>query len=224
MHWGPDAHEKEHLVIDPYNITRYDRTPKELEELFIFCVCVAGKNAITTARAVQRFLTSRDFRPRTVQSPFYLVRHLARTGKLEAAIQDAGMGQWTRIAKALSQAASSGIDLARCTVSDLEKINGVGRKTSRFFIVHSRMGARHAIMDVHILRWMRDRGHEVPKGTPNKREYERLERLFLEECDARGVAPSTLDLQIWSEYRDASLEKRKWAKHVTARKIRRAAA
>lgn len=74
----------------------------------------------------------------------------------------------------------------------------MGLKTSRFFLVHSRPNVRVAVLDTHILQWMKDEGYDVPRQTPtNKKKYREIEDKFLAECDKRGVSPAQLDLEIW---------------------------
>jgi thermostable 8-oxoguanine DNA glycosylase len=113
----------------------------------------------------------------------------------------AKVGQYKRIYRALRDLAESGIDLKTCTVEDLEAIHGIGPKTSRFIIMHSRPKQRLATLDTHILRWMRDQGIDTPKATPQSRKlYQKLEQKFLTLCDKCGMIPSQLDLKIWKQY------------------------
>jgi thermostable 8-oxoguanine DNA glycosylase len=82
-------------------------------------------------------------------------------------------------------------------VEELEKIPGLGLKTSRFFLLHSRKDQQVAVLDTHILRWMRSRGWKAPKATPPLKKYKELEVAFLMECVWSGMTPATLDLFIW---------------------------
>lgn len=43
-------------MVDPFDITKYNRTQAELEELLLFCISVAGKNARVTSHNLERFL------------------------------------------------------------------------------------------------------------------------------------------------------------------------
>lgn len=73
-------------------------------------------------------------------------------------------------------------------------------KTSRFFVMHTRRNAtEYACLDTHILRWLGNKGHEVPKTTPSGQKYLDLEKLFLDYANDMGMMPATLDLQIWNE-------------------------
>lgn len=91
-------------------------------------------------------------------------------------------------------------EIRNYTVEDLEQIHGVGMKTSRFFVVHSRPDQRYTILDTHILKWLGKQGYNVPKSTPPRKRYLELEKTFLDECDKRNRNPAELDLEIWNEY------------------------
>ena len=92
------------------------------------------------------------------------------------------------------------IDLSECGPIELEKIPGVGMKTSRFFILHSRDTKNIAVLDVHILKFLGSLGHKVPKTTPNKNQYNYLEQKFLEHCRTNNLHPAKADLEIWKFY------------------------
>jgi hypothetical protein len=43
------------MTVDPYNITKYNRTEAELECFLLFCIVVAGKTAYIQARKLDEF-------------------------------------------------------------------------------------------------------------------------------------------------------------------------
>ena len=109
--------------------------------------------------------------------------------------------RYKRIYRAFVELIESGIDLKTCTVEELESIYGIGPKTARFIIMHSRPNQRLATLDTHILRWMRDQGIDAPKATPQSQKiYKKLEDKFLTLCDNCAILPSQLDLKIWKQY------------------------
>ena len=61
-------------LIDPKDITNYNRTDVELESFWIFCILVAGKNSDTTARLVTKLLKNRGDK-----TPFEFIRSLKLT-------------------------------------------------------------------------------------------------------------------------------------------------
>ena len=186
--------------INPKKITDFNRTKADLELFAVFAVCVAGKNAQQTADKVND--NFRDVATPTKQlTPFEAIKNLVNIKVFVAYLKMAKMGQYRRIYRALRDLAESGIDLKTCTVEELEAIHGIGPKTSRFIIMHSRPNQRLATLDTHILRWMRDQGIETPKATPqSKKLYKELEDKFLTLCDKRAILPSQLDLKIWKQY------------------------
>ena len=187
-------------LINPKKITDFNRTKADLELFAIFAVCVAGKKSQQTADKVNDHFRDTET-PTKRLTPFETIKSLVKIRVFGAYLQMAKVGQYKRIYRALRDLAESGIDLKTCTVEDLEAIHGIGPKTSRFIIMHSRPKQRLATLDTHILRWMRDQGIETPKATPQSRKlYQKLEQKFLTLCDKCGMIPSQLDLKIWKQY------------------------
>jgi len=187
-------------LINPKKITNFNRTKADLELFAIFAVCVAGKKSQQTADKVNEHF--RDVQTPTKQlTPFETIKSLIGANIFGGYLQHARFGQYKRIYRALRDLAESGLDLKTCSVEDLEAIHGIGPKTSRFIIMHSRPNQRLATLDTHILRWMRDQGINTPKATPqSKKLYKELEQKFLTLCDKCAILPSQLDLKIWKQY------------------------
>jgi len=187
-------------LINPKKITDFNRTKADLELFAIFAVCVAGKKSQQTADKVNEHF--RDVQTPTKQlTPFETIKSLIGANIFGGYLQHARFGQYKRIYRALRDLAESGLDLKTCSVEDLEAIHGIGPKTSRFIIMHSRPNQRLATLDTHILRWMRDQGINTPKATPqSKKLYKELEQKFLTLCDKCAILPSQLDLKIWKKY------------------------
>lgn len=166
----------------------------ELEYKAVYALIVAGKSAKFAQRVMERFRAEG-------QHLFNLIRHLSDSGKLRLKLKECRSGNYTKLCRALPLLAKlTPQQLASCSPGDLERIPGIGPKTSRFFILWTRSNARVAALDVHILRWLRQRGHDAPRTTPaNRKTYARLEAVFLQEADARGVSPRDLDYAIWQE-------------------------
>ena len=95
------------------------------------------------------------------------------------------------------------LDLETCTLDDLLAIHGVGNKTARFFLLHTRQGCDYAVLDTHILAWMRDNGVEdAPNNTPtNSKKYKQLEKKFryLSRLRYPYLSDAQIDLLIWSD-------------------------
>jgi len=45
-------------MINPFDVTNFNRNDEELQEFLIFCLFVAGKNALQTAGKVDSFVKS----------------------------------------------------------------------------------------------------------------------------------------------------------------------
>jgi thermostable 8-oxoguanine DNA glycosylase len=181
------------MTVEPRNITNFQRSEYELQEFLLFCVAVAGKSSDMQARKLDIFLA-----PHSIL-PFERINRLVAQGNFMDVLMQSKIGQYKRISKAWTNLAKSGLDLRTCTVEELEKIEGFGCKTSRFFLMHSRPNQEVAVLDTHILRWMRGKGWKAPKSTPPLKKYKELEVAFLMECVWAGMTPATLDLFIWKQ-------------------------
>ncbi len=213
-------------MVDPINFTNYNRTDNELEEAIIFGLLVAGKTALTTSRMLDALL--KDFN-HIGDSPFEILRHfeLDRIPKLSVVLKDYGFGCYNMKAKGLYELVRADLNLRTCTIDDLEKIRGIGMKTSRLFVLHTREDAQCIPLDVHILHYLRDLGYEVPKVTPSsKKKYLIIERLCIQLARKEGKTCADWDLDTWNKYRarnikfdkDAGKTKEYWA-HFPAKTI-----
>jgi thermostable 8-oxoguanine DNA glycosylase len=183
-------------VIDPKNITHYNRTDDELQTFWIFCILVAGKNSDTTSRLVAKLLATRGD-----QTPFEFIRSFGVIEFRKYLISNR-VGQYDRITRALYT--STRLNLRTCTRDDLMKIHGVGPKTARFFLLHTREFCDEIVLDTHILRWMREKCgvDDVPKNTPqNPRKYAGWAGLckYLIEIHYPRLTLAQADLMIWTE-------------------------
>jgi thermostable 8-oxoguanine DNA glycosylase len=189
-------------MIVPEKITNYNRTEAELEEFLMFAILVAGKTASQQAKKLDAFLEDKKILglPNDT-SPFQYVAFLvAMSGMLDRAMKMHKLGQYARIGNAFKGILQFKGNLKDVSVEELESINGIGSKTARFFVLHSRPKVRHAVLDTHILKWMGALGINVPKATPPKKKYGELEEKFLALADERNMSVADLDLHIWKTY------------------------
>lgn len=184
------------MIINPSQVTKFDRTDLELQTFILFCVCVAGKSSEQQARKLEIFLAGHCGVGGML--PFEMINMYGYTG-VYCNLENVKMGQYKRITKAFCAIAEANLDLRTCTVEELEKIPGVGLKTSRFFLVHTRAGQNYGILDTHILSHMReDLGIPTPKATPtNPKKYYELEAKLLEVIKASGKSYADYDLDVW---------------------------
>ena len=182
-------------MVDPSDVTKYDRNKGELEEFLLFCIVVAGKTAKTQAKKLEKFLSLADIG----NTPFDKVRRMMVLGELEENLRKVGMGQYSKLVRSLSEIVR--VEPQTCMIEDLEAITGIGPKTARFFLLHSRKDQKIAVLDTHILKWMRDElGLNVPKSTPSKKKYLELEKIFISHCELYSKDIAELDLEIWNKY------------------------
>lgn len=194
-------------MVDPSDVTNIKRNDNELEEFLLFCISVAGKTASQISRSLDLFLNSafeeyylseKEY-PR--RFPFLLIRHLYNKNKLKKFIISSSLGQHNKLTRAFSQVAFSNIDLKRCTVEKLKEFHGIGDKTARYFILHSRPEEELAVLDTHILKYLKNElGMDVPRSTPTGKKYKEIEKVFVEHAKDVGKRVSDLDLEIWNKY------------------------
>lgn len=178
-------------MIDPTKITNFKRSRKELQEFLLFCIVAAGKNSFVQAKKLEEYLCG--------DMPFVRIIIDNKFGCLEWRLRNCGMGQYSRICRAFTELAESNLDLASCTVADLEAIHGIGPKTARFFILHTRPNQQIAVLDTHILKHMAAQGISVPKVTPSGKKYLELEQKFLSLVPPH-MTVAEYDLNLWNSY------------------------
>ena len=189
--------------MDPVHFTDYNRTLPQLEATALFSVLVAGKAAIPTARALDRLLiNAKEYINTKAHRPFKILE-LCNRITISNLLLQSGIGCHTAKGRAVYELVHSGLDLRTCSVEDLEGIYGIGPKTSRFFVLHTRPNQQLAVLDVHLLRFLRDWGHTVPAVTPSStRRYKEIERTVLWHANEARMSPAEFDLMVWNRYRE----------------------
>ncbi len=156
---GPDE-------VDPSNVTNPAR-PTGLEEFLLFLR--RGWPARTRSRPPKL-----DRIPRPQEAVASTSgRESDREGMLDARLRQVRLGKYALLARSFRELALSGADLRRCAWEDLTRFPGIGIKTAKFFVLHSRPGQMHGVLDTHVLGWMRDhwepgkgRSSAVPRHSP----------------------------------------------------------
>ena len=190
-------------MINPEIITNYDQTDRELEEFLLFWICAAGKNGRTAARCLEGLLNDingHDIGPFNAIKIWGYYEHPETQEGWPEMLRNNGIGCFNSKAKTMFQLATSGLDLRTCTASDLESIHGIGPKTARCFLLHSRENAQVAGLDTHMLKYLKSLGHDVPKSTPTGKKYLTLEKTVLSLAKEAGMTPADFDLKIWLKY------------------------
>ena len=121
---------------------------------------------------------------------------------------EGGLGKyatWKRMLKWFRDLVTPSVDafLETAELEELERVPGVGFKTSRFFTLHSRQDADCVPLDRHILRFLRDQGHwGAPNVTPGSEDvYLNWEVCAIDELRELGYATlAEADLNTWKQY------------------------
>lgn len=181
-------------MIDPQNFTNFNRTDDELEEMWLFSCAVAGKTAKTQARLLDKML-----RHMPGDSPFDKIANGIDYLYLLRCLQRSGLGQYNRLNRCYCE--SLQLDLRHDPLEKFEAIHGVGPKTARMFLMHSRKGQHYAALDTHILKHLRYKGIDAPATTPAAGPtYRRLEQEFLMLATRAGMSAADYDLEVWKAY------------------------
>ena len=197
-------------MIKPSQITDYNRGTEALQEFLLFAVVVAGKNSMIQATKLDNFLLllTNSYTAHNHVRPldyFDAIRWAEPIGVAKW-LKVARMGQYTRITKAFCSIAEAEPNLKIVTAAELAKIEGIGPKTSRFFVLHTQKNARCAALDTHILKHMKAEHPDeyvrsiVPKSTPSGNLYNVLEQKFLEMVDKTDMTVAEYDLKVWNSY------------------------
>ena len=180
----------------------------------MFAILVAGKGAEQQAKKLDAFLDTimsmgmgaEDYTPfdglgySISIEEFFKDRHKQEINLLDRQMKMHKLGQYNRVGHAFKEILKFKGKLKKVTIEELESVKGIGSKTARFFVLHSRPDAKVAVLDTHILKWLNEKGYKVPKATPAKKKYAEIEKLFLTEAINHQMTPADLDLSIWKSY------------------------
>lgn len=193
-------------MIRPDAVTNFNRSVPELQEFLLFCITVHGKRAHVQALKLEHLLQYLSAITGSMY-PFTMI-DIARnmedeeTGEtlLLKGLKKFKLGQYTRLCRSIDDLLLL-CDLRTVGVKELENCFGVGPKTARFFLVHSRPNQEFAILDTHILKWLKTKGYEkIPKSTPQRKWYSHFERIFLTLVKKSGLTTAEFDLSIWKSF------------------------
>ena len=184
-------------MINPFEITNYQRTDDELEEFILFAALVAGKRAVQQSKKLDAFL-----RPRK-KSPFHYLRRLLKQNLLLSRMQEFRLGQYSRLLPCFTQLATRDLDLRNCQIFHLAEIHGIAFKTASFFLLQSREGYKFPCIDTHALKHLRSRKYAVPVSVPSTwKRYSAIARMYseLHQREAPHMTLAEYDLMIWKRY------------------------
>ena len=183
-------------MIDPFNLVR---PVINSSELALFACSVQGKQAaIQSDKLNSIFEILYEMLPVYENMPFACIRALNDEELLDV-LKQFRMGQYGRLIQSYRQL-SYFKDDHKFTLSELTNIFGVGPKTARFILGYG-WNEPCAILDVHILKYLRQCGIDAPQQTPqDANTYLRLEREYFVLAEKAGLSTMELDEKIWKEY------------------------
>lgn len=195
-------------MIDPKNITSFDRSDTNLEEFFLFSFAVAGKNADITAEKINKLCNMLEtlIAPIPPLQTLILLKskdHVYTIDKILRACKLGKYKSWHRMLHYFMWNTDVQNFLRHAQLHHFLEIHGIGPKTSRFFLIHSRPNQRYAVLDTHILRWLSQSHRKVPKSTPRGQNYFDWERIAIDRMESIKGPNETLadvDLHLWKTY------------------------
>ncbi len=182
-------------MVDPLNITSFKRTGAELEEFILNAAAFAGKNARQQSIKMHGLFGSDDV------SPFERVRGWKNKKGVGRELRGIKIGKYSLLSNLFHTLATSNINLFTCTIEELQQFKGIGPKTARFFVLHSRPEQELIVLDTHILKEMRSLGFTVPKNSPSGKKYLELEQQYIDHLKKSGITDfAGHDLNTWKKY------------------------
>lgn len=182
-------------LINPTQITDFNRTDAELQAFWLFGAFCAGKNSDYASKCLAKLLSKCGD-----QTPFEYLKSLGSVA-IHNALVAAKIGQYGRLTRFIEE--SINLDLRTATLQELMGVFGIGPKTARFFLLHSRHDCSCAVLDCHILKFLRDNSVDAPSQTPtNHKQYLDLEKqfLFIAKHNFPHMSMAQIDLMLWMKY------------------------
>ena len=219
-------------MINPKKITDYNRNDWEIQEFFFFACAVAGKDSEQTAQKVEAL--SEHINDMFLENPYYeknpyetgIIHYLVTCNDGVQVLKNFKFGKYNQWEKFLDWwrqpvqyldnfSISKALRIA--TIEYLEDIPSVGKKTSRFFKLHTDPEATGIPLDTHILKFIRSHfrseeamikrlGEVVPKTTPQSpytyQFFENRAGEFMQAFMKRNYLTTLAeaDLAIWKSY------------------------
>ena len=172
-------------------------TKTELQYWILFTIAVAGKGAKVTEQKMIAFLRDAG---RPIASPFKIIHLYQENGELLRKLKKHKLGKYSLLMKGFPAAAQLDVqdDL---DVEKLMKVPGIGPKGARMIMMYGFPEQKdYAVLDTHVLKWLRAHGYDAPDATPTGKQYEKLEHWVIAEARARNMTPRQFDTMVWQQY------------------------
>jgi thermostable 8-oxoguanine DNA glycosylase len=187
------------MSLHPIDRQKKNWTDEELEKMFIFCLLDRAMPYEKVCKAFNHLdqcgLTTRNGLKR-ISYPYKDEAHIANK------LREVGYRFPNQTAKFLMLFVSNPIDLRNASRDEIaENVKGIEYKLASMFLRNTR-GEEYAVLDVHVKRWLKEKGILFKK-------YKDQERAFLSLARAMGKTPYELDMEIWQERRIGNKNKSK---------------
>lgn len=190
--------------IDPNDVKNKLDYPLFYKECFVlFSVLVAGKSSTMIMDKTNNLIDDiiKDKKPKSLFK-YIIKKHSDNNfNSLMELLRKHKTGKYSLLLKFFNDIKNKEIDVSKCNLEELESISGIGKKSSRFFMLYNREDVKDiAVLDTHILKFISANGIDnVPKQTPSGKQYDYFEKEFLKLM--HKIKPETtvydLDFLIW---------------------------
>lgn len=193
-------------LIDPDDVENFNRSILEKEAFFFFTIFVAGKTAKTIAPKAQKFhqdmidgLLKKHKESEISKKGVVKMLSKYSINEINKILKENKVGKYGVLEKLFTLLKERQPDLNSITIEELESLPGIGKKTSRYFMLYTFENAGNiAILDRHVLTFLRSKGYDVPDNTPSGKQYDNIEKIFLKEFEKSDYKSLTdFDLDIW---------------------------
>lgn len=197
--------------IDPNDVKGKLDFPLFYKESFLlFAVLVAGKNSTMIMHKTNQLIKDIINEENPTSLFQYIIDNHSDNGfkSLDELLRKNKTGKYSLIINFFKDIKKSNIDLLSCKIEELESLRGVGKKSSRFFMVYNRSDQQDcAILDTHLLKFLNKNGYPAPEQTPSGKKYDELEAAFISL--AKTVRPkqsiADIDFEIWYQAKENGL-------------------
>ena len=189
--WRNERPEYWVFADDMYNWTN---TREKRELVLLFSIMAAGKSADRTSDALNYMMHTLPG-----DTPFDKIRDMVKRQDALEKLKTFRIGQHNRILKAFRAIVDFDVDAVPPDPDKLLAIPGIGLKTSRFVSLVYDRTLKVAVLDTHVLKFLRNRlGIDAPMGTPNSvKIYDRLSKPIIRLAELLGVTCGDLDIVLW---------------------------
>jgi len=186
-------HERPEYWVFADDMYNWANTREKRELVLLFSIMAAGKSADRTSDALNYMMHTLPG-----DTPFRKIRDMVKRQDAMEKLKTFRIGQHNRILKALKVIIDFDVE-ATVDPEKLREIPGIGLKTSRFVALVYDRTRKVAVLDTHVLKFLRARMNiDAPTGTPTSlKVYERLSKPIIRLAELTGVTCGDLDLVLW---------------------------